>query len=59
MDFREKPGKDHQLLSALDHIILQNVRQCIQLSPAHQLWFGSFILHQKAAGELLEAQETG
>ena len=59
MDFREEPSEDHQLLATLDHIILQDVRQCIQLPPAHQLGLGGFILHQKAAGELLEAQEPG
>ena len=56
---REKPGEDYQLLFPLDHVVLQNVLQGVQLSPAHQAGLVRIVLHQKAPGELLKAEKFG
>ena len=57
MNLRDEPGEDHQLLFALDHVVLEDVLQGVQLPPTDQFRLDGVILHQEAAGELLQAQE--
>ena len=49
----DEPGEYYQLLFALDHVVLEDVLQGVQLPPTDQLRLDGVILHQEAAGELL------
>ena len=59
MDFGEEPGENHQFLFPLDHVVLKDVLQRIELPPAYELGAGCVILDQKSPGKLLEPQELG
>ena len=58
-DLRDEPGEDHQLLFALQNVVLDDVREGIELPGADQLRLGCIVGDEEAASELLQPQEFG